>query len=175
MWINNDKIIEIYENLGNDNKKFPCECTNCYHKSAHIYMHDHGDKHCGVWVWCSQCGAYSHVSSITPAWWQNPSFIEANELNSVPENLEKQSVEIDNWVNGLLACNKIDESQSFVVVDQFKVRLKTNIAGLRSGTEGILVVKNDLKTTTIQFLRNNGEVVELSVSPELLLKAVETL
>ena len=173
MWLDNEKIIEIYNKL-NGNNKFPSECPNCKSESAHIYFHSHKENRCGVWVWCSECGAFAHMSSYTPSWWKNPVFINEDELCSEPTYLESKAVDIDKWVNKLIS-DKTSENQSALIEDRFNVKFKIDIQGIPSGTVGVLVVKNDFKTTITQFVRKNGETVEISLSNEELLKAVEVL
>ena len=168
---NREKIIEIYNDLSKNNK-FPSECPNCKSESAHIYFHSHKVNHCGVWVWCSKCGAFAHMSSYTPNWWKNPVFINEDELCSEPTYLESKATEIDEWVNSLDVGKNI--KQSFIE-DHFNVKLKVDIQGIPAGTKGVLVIKNNLEHTIVQFVYNSGETVDFSLPHEELLKSVEIL
>ena len=95
MWHDHDKIIEIYNKLSQGDARFPCECPNCRHKTTHIYIHAHNRDHCGIWIWCSECGAYAHMSGHTPTWWENPIFVDSYNLCSEPDYLETKTTEID--------------------------------------------------------------------------------
>ncbi len=174
MWKDNEKIIEIYNKLNEGNMKFPCECPNCKSESAHIYFHKHTNKHCGVWVWCSECGAFAHMSSYAPSWWENPDFIDKNELCAEPQYLELRATDIDKWVNTLVP-NKMSKAQESFIEDRFKVKFKVDIQGISSGTKGVLIVKNNLKMTSIQFVYDNGKVVNITISKEKLLEVIDVL
>ena len=174
MWFDNEKIIEIYNKLNIENVKFPYECPNCKSKAAHLYIHEHNDKNCGIWVWCSECGAFAHMSSHTPSWWKNPIFIDGDELCSEPSYLETKVLEIDEWVNKLV-LTKTSEKQPGFIEDRFNVKFKVDIQGISSGTEGVLVVNNDFKTTTVKFVRKSGETIDILLSHEDLLQVIEIL
>lgn len=175
MWHNNDKITEIYNSFIEGGMKFPCECPACKSESAHVYIHSHDAHHCGIWVWCSKCGAYSHMSGQTPKRWENPAFIDKSELCSEPDYLETKAAEIDGWVNTLIPNKKTKAESPFVIEDRFNAKLKTEMQGIPAGTEGVIVVKNDFKTVTVQFIYEEGKVIELLLSQEELLQAVEVL
>ena len=174
MWKDNGKIIEVYNKLSEENIKFPYECPNCRSNSTHIYIQNHNDKHCGLWIWCSECGAYTHMSGQTPNWWKNPVFIDENELCTEPDYLDGKSIEIDEWVNNLVLGKKIKGTQN-VIEDRFNVRLKIDIQELSAGTEGVLVIKNNFKTMQFQFVCDCGKVFDIMLSKEELLQAVEIL
>ena len=175
MWHDHDKIIEIYNKLSQGDARFPCECPNCKHKTTHIYIHAHNRDHCGIWIWCSECGAYAHMSGHTPTWWENPIFVDSYNLCSEPDYLETKTTEIDEWVNSLIPHQKSCSRQALVIEDRYRVKLKTDIQGVLAGSEGILVVKNNLETTAVQFICDGGEVIDLLLSNEELLQAVEVL
>lgn len=60
MWSDeNNKIEQIYKDFGNI-KEFPAKCPACEHDSAHLY--DRKTQRSGLWIWCSQCHAFSHAS-----------------------------------------------------------------------------------------------------------------
>ena len=169
-----DNMLDILDEIEKGQAKFPTVCPNCGSNSTHIYIQDHGDKHCGVWIWCSECGAYAHMSGQTPNWWKNPVFIDENELCSEPDYLDGKFIEIDEWVNNLVLGKKIKGTQN-IIEDRFKVRLKIDIQELTAGTEGVLVIKNNFKTMQFQFICDCGKVVDIMLSKEELLQAVEIL
>ena len=174
MWHDNDKMVAVYNNITEDINKFPCECPACNCNSVHVYIHDHGDGHCGIWAWCSECGAFSHMSGQTPTWWKNPVFINEYELCSEPDYLDTKSLEIDEWVNGFNSCKR-SKPQPNVIEDRFNVKLTTDIQGISSGTEGVIVVKNDFNTITVQFIRKDGVTTDILLDHAKLMKAVEIL
>ena len=174
MWHNNDGLIQTYNRFIENKEVFPCECPECKNQSVHIYVHSHENNHCGVWVWCSKCCAFSHMSAQTPSWWKNPVFIDENELCSEPDYLEENSDEIDEWVNSFKSCKR-SKMQQNVIEDCFNVRLKTDIQGIPSGAEGTIVIKNDFKTVTVQFISKDGEITEILLNHVELIKSVEIL
>ena len=175
MWHDNDKIVEVYNRTTEGINKFPCECPACNCNSVHVYIHDHCDGHCGIWAWCSECGAFSHMSGQTPTWWKNPIFIDGHELCAEPDYLEAHAVNIDEWVNSLIPTKKTKSYQSYVIEDRFNVIIKNDIQGILAGTRGVMVVKNDLKTVKIQFVYEDGQVSDITLSQEELLQAVEVI
>ena len=50
MWHDNDKMVAVYKNITEGINKFPCECPTCNGDTVHLYIHDHGDGHCGIWT-----------------------------------------------------------------------------------------------------------------------------
>lgn len=174
MWHDNDGIVQIYNGFIESKQTFPCECPECKSQSVHLYIHDHGDNRCGVWTWCSNCGAFSHMSDQTPSWWKNPVFIDENELCSEPDYLETKFLEIDEWVNSFYTCKRSKPQQS-VLEARFNVKLTTDIQGIPSGTEGVMVIKNDFKTVAIQFTSKDGETTNILLDRTELIKSVEIL
>lgn len=81
---------------------FPKLCPICHTESGHIFYYQHGERHAGVWVWCSHCKAYSHGSYISPEWWKNPPFIRLDKLCHEPDYLEENAADVDKWINELL-------------------------------------------------------------------------
>lgn len=174
MWKDNENIIEVYNRLDEGKTGFPCKCPNCKRQSVHIYFHKYKENRCGIWVWCSKCGAFAHMSGYAPNWWKNPDFIDENELCADPRYLELKAKDIDNWVNSLAPTASIENHDTFIE-DRFNAKLKIDIQGIPAGTEGVLVVKNNLKTTSVRFICKTGKIVELFLSREELLQAVEIL
>ena len=175
MWHDNDKMVAIYNNITEDINKFPCECPECNSEAVHVYLHSHDSIHCGVWLWCSRCGAFAHMSGQVPKWWKNPIFINGHELCAEPDYLETHAVDIDEWVNSLIPTKKTKSYKPYVIEDRFNVIIKKDIQGILAGTRGVMVVKNDLETVKIQFVYEDRQVVDITISQEELLQAVEVL
>jgi hypothetical protein len=74
-----------------------------------------------------------------------------------------------------LVPNKMSKEQESFIEDRFKVKFKVDIQGISSGTKGVLIVKNNLKTTSIQFVYDNGKVVDITISKEKLLEVIDVL
>lgn len=107
MWNDeNDNIMKLYGILEEHDfySPLPAICPICGTKSGHIYMHRYDEEnHGGLWLWCSSCHCFAHLSCMVPDWWKNLSLFTILDLEAVPENLDKQSVYIDSFVNKLLA------------------------------------------------------------------------
>lgn len=58
--------------------------------------------HGTAWLWCGECGSYSHFSYFVPDWWENPEFIDADELDSFVDYPASHAGEIDAWNSKLL-------------------------------------------------------------------------
>ena len=175
MWKDSDKLVEAYSCFMEGGTKTPFECPECNRKAVHVYIHLHDSNHCGIWIWCSECGAFAHMSGQAPTWWKNPVFIDGHRLCSEPDYLETQAVKIDGWVNSLVPIEKRKPHQPYVLEDRFNVVIKTDIQGILAGTRGAMVVKNDLKAVKIQFVYEDGQAVDITVSQEKWLQAVEVL
>ena len=152
MWKDSDKLVEIYNHFIEGGTKVPYECPECNSEAVHVYLHSHDSTHCGVWLWCSRCGAFAHMSGQVPKWWKNPIFIDGHELCAEPDYLEAHAVDIDEWVNSLIPTKKTKSYQPYVIEDRFNVIIKNDIQGILAGTRGVMVVKNDLETVKIQFV-----------------------
>lgn len=101
MWKDgNDKIEELYINLKKI-KKFPAICPICYGNNAHVYMHVYNDKtrRGGLWIWCSECYAFSHSSIYVPEYWENCPSVDFEKLCAIPAYLEENKSDIDDWLN----------------------------------------------------------------------------
>ena len=175
MWKDSDKLVEKYNCFVDGGAKVPFECPECNSKAVHIYIHSHDSNHCGIWIWCSECGAFAHMSGQTPTWWKNPVFIDGHQLCSEPDYLETQAIDIDEWVNALVPIKKTKSHQPYVIEDRFNVVIKTDIQGILAGTRGVMVVKNDLKAVKVQFIHEDGQAVDITISQEELLQAVEVI
>lgn len=175
MWNDNDKIIEIFENCEDGKTKFPCFCPVCNSQSAHVYIHKHNDRHCGIWTWCSNCGATSHLSGNTPQWWKNPDFIDPAQLCADPEYLEQMKDRIDEWVNTIAPTDYVIPPKPFVMENRFDVILREELHGIPAGTSGVIVVKDDFKTLTITFISSDGKKINIQETPEELVKIIEVV
>ena len=175
MWNDNDQIIGILDKANKGETQFPCQCPVCRNRSAHIYIHRHNDRHCGIWTWCSECGASSHLSGKAPTWWVNPDFVDADRLCSDPSYLNEISDRIDTWVNSLLPTENTDVTTQFVMEDKFKVVLKEEFQGLPAGTTGTIVIRDDFRTVKIDFIGSDGKTVGIHETPERILQVVEVV
>lgn len=105
MWKDdNDDILRIYTQLGLK-PKFPAQCPVCNKRnSAHLYMDVHNLKtrRGGLWVWCSECHAFSHSSIWVPNYWTNLPEVEDDKLCAIPEYLEEIKDLIDNHINEIM-------------------------------------------------------------------------
>ena len=115
------------------------------------------------------------MSGQTPTWWKKPVFINEHELCSEPDYLETQAIDIDEWVNSHVPIKKTKSHQPYVVEDRFNVVIKTDIQGILAGTRGVMVVKNDLKAVKVQFIHEDGQAVDITISQEELLQATKML
>ena len=175
MWNDNDKIMKIFEKAIEGGVRFPCQCPVCQNLSAHIYIHRHDDKHCGIWTWCSKCGAKSHMSGKTPTWWLNPDFVDATQLCANPSNLDEIAEKIDEWVNSLIPTEKTKSVTPFVMEDRFNVVLKEELQGMSVGTAGTIVIRDDFKKVKIDFIGTDGKTISIHESPEKLPQFVEVI
>lgn len=135
MWHDRDnRIDKVFEAIFGKAERFPIECPVCGLACAHIYLHRHNGYHGGIWIWCNNCRAYSHLSGRVPVWWKNPPFIEPQKLMHDPDYLETFADAIDSWINGL-------EKDSFMAKPpkvNDTVQLKCAFDGLEAGMRGIV-------------------------------------
>ena len=105
MWRDDDnKLLKLFVSMNEYGTRFPALCPLCGKESAHIYMHRHDDEsHGGLWVWCSECFAYSHTSAKIPDWWNNPSSISVTNLQHSREYLNQHISTIDSWMNNMIS------------------------------------------------------------------------
>lgn len=175
MWNDNDKMAEIINVANDGGTQFPCQCPVCHNRSAHIYVHSHNKKHCGLWAWCSECGASSHMSGETPVWWVNPDFVDENQLCSDPSYLDEMSDPIDGWVNSLVPTENTKSASSFIMEDRFNVVLKEEIQGIPAGTTGTIVIRDDFKKRMIDFIGADRKRVRIHEAPERILQIFEVV
>lgn len=175
MWNDNDKIMSVYNKTTEGGTQFPCQCPVCQKLSAHIYIHRHNDKHCGIWTWCNECGSTSHMSGETPNWWENPAFVNEKKLCSDPSYLNEMSDEIDKWVNSHMPTKNVGSISPFVMEDRFDVVIKEELQGIPAGTKGTIVIRDDFRTMKIDFIDSNGKTVSIHETPERILQTVEVI
>ncbi len=106
MWEDNDnKIMSILDGVEmKEKKQFPINCPICGEKQGHLYFHKYADNESigGVWTWCSACKHCAHARYRLPEWWKNLEVIDFHKLASCPDYLEKNKVNIDEWINKLM-------------------------------------------------------------------------
>ena len=175
MWNDNNKIMVIFDEIENGKTVYPCTCPACEGQTSHVYIHKHNDRHCGIWVWCSKCGAYSHMSGVAPKWWKNPDFIDPAQLCAEPEYLEQMKARIDEWVNTIVPTDVSKSNKPFVMESRFDVVFKEKLKNIPEGTIGTIVIKDDFKTMKIEFIGVDGKAVKLDESPNNLEKIVEVI
>lgn len=102
MWNEDDKMLTLF-NQFEKKEPFPCVCPICGKISVHGYLHRFDDDEKGAaWVWCEECGAFSHVTYLIPTWWRNFPGIDEDELVSDPDYLNTFTDKIDNHIKGLI-------------------------------------------------------------------------
>ena len=175
MWLSNDKIIVVLDEVNSGKIDLPCDCPICNKKTAHIYIHRHDDRQCGIWVWCSSCKSYSHMSDESPKWWKNPDFIDINQLCSEPEYLDTISDKIDAWVNDIMPNEKTVSEKPLIMENKFKVKLLADYQNIPAGTCGTLVIKDDFKKITIDFVNAEGKKTNLKIQPEKVTSIFEVI
>ena len=166
MWRDDDRILAVLDNACEGEIKYPHKCPVCNCPSAHIYIHGHDNKHSGIWIWCSSCNSYAHTSDKTPEWWKNPDFIDESQLCAEPEYLDKIAGDIDEWVNNTIPAGHTVAREPITVADEFKIRLIEEYQGIPAGTTGKLVIKDNFKTMTFDFITTDGEIINLTIQPE---------
>ena len=175
MWIDNDKIMAIFDIAKNEKTYFPCACPICNKNTAHIYIHRHDDKHCGIWTWCSSCGSYSHMSGESPKWWKNPMFVDDDQLCSEPEYLETISDKIDTWDNSIMPEGKAFSEKPLIMENKFTVKLLADYQDLSAGDVGTLVIKDDFRKITINFINAEGKKIDMKIQPDKVTSVFEVI
>ncbi len=175
MWNDNDRISNIFRNVEDGKTLYPCVCPICNKRNAHLYIHKHNNRHCGMWAWCSNCGAFSHMSGKAPKWWQNPDFVDSSRLCGEPQYLDQMKERLDDWINTIIPKEVTKTSKPFIMENRFDVILKEELQGLPAGTTGTIVVKDDFRTMTIDFVGTDGKTTRLHETTEKLLQVVEVV
>lgn len=175
MFYDNDKITEILHTIEDGKTEYPCVCPACNSRNAHIFIYKHNEKHGGIWTWCSNCGAFSHMSGVAPKWWNNPDFVDSAMLCGEPDYLEQMKEKIDEWINSIIPKEKTKFSKPFIMENRFNVILEEDLQGIPAGTSGSIVVKDDFKTMTIEFIAVGGKRIRIYEEPDSLLKKVKVI
>ena len=175
MWNDNDRILSIFRNVEDGKSVYPCECPVCNTRNAHIYIHKHNDRHCGMWAWCSNCGAFSHTSGTAPKWWKNPDFVDSSRLCGEPQYLDQMKESLDDWINAIIPKEVTKSSKPFIMENRFEVILEEDLQGIPAGTSGTIIVKDDFKTMTIDFIAVGGKRIRIHEEPDSLLKKVKVI
>ena len=103
--------MNIFDTAEKPNSVFPAECPVCKEQCAHICMHRYDDKHGGVWLWCSNCKSFMHMSGIIPDWWKNCEAVDRGQLEASPEYLDSMVDIIDPWVTQLRNVDVVNEHE----------------------------------------------------------------
>lgn len=175
MWNDNSRIMRIFNKANEGGIQFPCKCPVCQNHSAHLYIHRHNDKHCGIWTWCNKCCSSSHMSGETPTWWVNPDFVDATQLCSDPSYLNEMADQIDEWVNSLAPAEDTKATTPFVMENRFRVVFKKNLHEIPAGTTGTIVIRDDFRTVRIDFIGTDGKIIHIDEMPEKLTQIVEVI
>ena len=175
MWNDNEKIMGIFDKANEGGTQFPCKCPICQKHSAHVYIHRHNDKHCGIWTWCNECGASAHMSGETPVWWENPVFVDADKLCSDPSYLNEMTDKIDEWTNSLVPTEATETKRPFVMENRFNVVFNEKIQEIPAGANGVIVIRDDFRTVEIDFIGADGKAVHINATPEKLTQIVEVI
>jgi hypothetical protein len=115
------------------------------------------------------------MSGEAPKWWKNPDFVDVNKLCSEPEYLETISGKIDRWVNEIVPAEKTPSEKPVVMENRFKVRLLADYQELAAGTVGTLVIKDDFRKMTIDFIDAEGKKTNLKIQPERVTNVFEVI
>lgn len=85
-------------------EQFPVACPICGNKDGHIffYRYKSGSDKGSMWVWCSKCRHTAHAMFKLPEWWKNFKKVEVNRLTNLPDYLEENKKDIDEWINKLI-------------------------------------------------------------------------
>lgn len=175
MFYDNDKISEIFYTIEDGKTEYPCYCPVCNYQDAHIFIYKHNEKHGGIWTWCSNCGAFSHMSGVAPKWWKNPDFVDSAHLCGDPEYLDQMKEKIDEWTNSIIPKGIINSRKPFIMENRFDVILEKDLQGVPAGTSGTIVVKDDFKNMIIEFISVDGERISIHETPDDLLRIVRVI
>lgn len=101
-WTEHDKMLELVDYMSESILYPPFECPACHANHVHYYI-DRNAGHRGTgWIWCDSCQGCAHFNYLVPDWWEDPSFIDREQLDSTIEYLHHHEKEIDRWVELLL-------------------------------------------------------------------------
>jgi hypothetical protein len=66
-------------------------------------------------------------------------------------------------------------SKPFIMENRFEVILEEDLQGIPAGTSGTIIVKDDFKTMTIDFIAVGGKRIRIHEEPDSLLKKVKVI
>ncbi len=104
MWNEEDKMMELVEDMEKACILSPTTCPVCGEAHTHYFMH-RGEDQRGrgtAWIWCDACESYTHFAYFVPDWWENPDFVDIEQLDSSVEYPHSIEGEIDDWIKRLL-------------------------------------------------------------------------
>ena len=95
VWKDDSSNLDIVAANALLNGKFiPPEC--CESPEIHIYGHKYRKNSGSAWIWCSHCGAFSHLDGIPISdSWVNSEKIDFSKLTAIPIYLEKMKNIVD--------------------------------------------------------------------------------
>lgn len=104
MWNEEDKLMQLVDEMGQGRLTSPAKCPSCGKNGVHylIYRFDGSSNLGTAWLWCEECGSYTHFSYYVPDWWENPNFIDEEKLDSFVDYPANLTNEIDQWISRLL-------------------------------------------------------------------------
>ena len=104
MWNENDNLMQLVDDMGQAKLPSPAKCPVCGKEGVHYLMHrfEEPKGRGSAWLWCGECGSYTHFSYFVPDWWENPKFIDAEKLDSFVDYPADHAEELDAWNSELL-------------------------------------------------------------------------
>ena len=115
------------------------------------------------------------MSGKTPKWWNNPDFIDSEQLCGDPEYLDQMKERIDEWINSIIPKELTTSSKPIIIENRFDVILKEELQGIPAETTGTIVIKDDFKAMTIDFIGIDGKTVRIHETPERILRIVKVV
>lgn len=100
MWNDSMNMLKSFS-LNRLFSKQPDICPECGAAEKHtlLFRFDEEDDDGGVWMWCSKCHSYTHARAQIPPEWENPEFIDEEQLDDSVDYLESNKEKIDEWMN----------------------------------------------------------------------------
>lgn len=93
----------------------------------------------------------------------------------MPEGLRAVSFQIDAWVNSIEPTKNTFPEKPFIMENRFNVKSVVDFQGIPAGTVGTLVVQDDFRTVTIDFINEEGEKINLEIQPEKVTSVFEII
>ena len=82
---------------------------------------------------------------------------------------------LDDWINAIIPKEVTKSSKPFIMENRFEVILEEDLQGIPAGTSGTIIVKDDFKTMTIDFIAVGGKRIRIHEEPDSLLKKVKVI